>query len=571
MCSPIERAAAVQKVKQLTDRGIAVGCACRRAGISQAAYDRWSKRFQEAGLNGLADRPRSGRPPVIVPTPAEAVYIRQVFLRSNLRRGAGSMTLAARWAAKNPESPLRPETRAAILAPRASKHALPVEIRRACRASRAEVQRYRDPKSGLNDGLYTPGWLRMATDGTRRLVPGERWVGDDATVNVGVCVPWSRGGDPCADRYGCRLGRFQVLAWLDCATDLFTGYSFVMRMTDAYGAADVVSSFYRVCGLAGYAPNEAVLEGGAWQAAQLLRFLEAAGVHKISAKGRPNQKLIEPAFGALWTVMSVELPPRGQLGRFRGEMVRENKHWIDCRAGRVDPRRHFPELPEFIGALDRSLAYRNAEIRESKEYGQWIPSEAYGSQAVKGHALPSGLRRYALPVQAERTLRRNGMVAVSAECPFGWPHTYAFAADDAYGFAGARVRVAFDPAAIEAGAVLELAAPWRDRPAGLVIAESAACISPAPILMRQAGGLWGVGALDARADVRTLKRASRALVGAQVAAFDERGVRNAEPGTRNAEHGNATGGNGENGGASAASPAPIDWEAMERAAGLVAS
>ena len=124
----------------------------------------------------------------------------------------GSMTLSARWAAKDEASPLTQTTRDAILKPRASKHILPVDVKRCLRASAAEVSRYRDPKSGQNDGIYTPGWLRMSTDGTRRLVPGERQVWDDGSVNVGVVVPWTRGGDKCSERWGVRVARFQLLA-----------------------------------------------------------------------------------------------------------------------------------------------------------------------------------------------------------------------------------------------------------------------------------------------------------------------------------------------------------------------
>ncbi|RME57967.1 helix-turn-helix domain-containing protein, partial [Candidatus Parcubacteria bacterium] len=35
-----------------------------RAGVSQATGPKWVKRFNEEGLTGLDDRPRSGRPPV---------------------------------------------------------------------------------------------------------------------------------------------------------------------------------------------------------------------------------------------------------------------------------------------------------------------------------------------------------------------------------------------------------------------------------------------------------------------------------------------------------------------------
>jgi hypothetical protein len=565
--TPLKRAELLLKIRAEADACGCLAVACARYGVSESTYARWSARYAEAGMDGLEDLPRSGRPPSVRLTDEEGAYLRKVYLKSNLREGAGSMSLAARWAAKNPDSPLQDATREAILRQRASKHLLPVEVRRVCRASTAEVARYRDAKSGLNDGLYTPGWLRMAADGSRRLLPGERQVWDDASVNVGVYVPWARGGDRCSDRFGCRVARFQLLAGLDCATDLGVGYSYCMRMSDGYGAEDVVSGLHRVWQLNGYAPHECVMEGGAWQAARTLGFLGASGVQCVSAKGRPNQKLIEGWFNSLWTVMSVELG-NGQIGRFRGEMAAENTDWRRCREGVANPKDFFPSLTEFLSALDRSIQYRNSEVRESRDYGRWVPAEAYAAAESFGHPLPQGLRRYALPVREARVLRRQGMVMVAAADPFGYPHRYAFASEDGAMFDGAPVIVSFDPLDIEAGAVIELADNWHDLRKGRIIDAAAPCVSPAPTLLRT-NHFWTVATLDPRAAATAEKRASRAKVGAQVAAFDARGVK-----ARHAEH------EGEErfsfGAAAPAIPEPAeiaepDWAAMESAAGVLVS
>ena len=200
------RLALIRAVESEIAAGKTLAIGCCEAGVSEQWYRRWKHRLDEAGLDGLADMQRSGRPGLKI-SAEEAAYLRKTYLRSNLNGKAGSMACAARWAAKNTESPLSPEVRAAILG--GDKYALPTEVRLAMRASAAEVARYRDPKSGQNDGIYVPGWLRMSDDGSRRLLPGERQVWDDASVNVGVVVPWSRGGDPCSDRYGVRVARFQ--------------------------------------------------------------------------------------------------------------------------------------------------------------------------------------------------------------------------------------------------------------------------------------------------------------------------------------------------------------------------
>lgn len=531
-----ERARKYMMVKGLMAGGMKIVPACREAGISRASFDRWTPRFESGGVDGLADLPRSGRPPLIELEQEERDYLRRIYLKSNLNEEAGSMTFAARWAAKNEDSPLRAETREAILKERSSKHILPVEVRRACRASGAVVARYRQgAKAGQNDGIYTPGWLRMADDGSRRLVAGERQVWDDASVNVGVTVPWLRGGDRMSDKFGVRVARFQLLACVDCATDMCVGYSYVMRQSDGYGASDVCGALHRVWQLNGYAPEQCVMEGGAWQANRTKDFLNAAGVELISAKGRPNQKLVEGWFNRLWTVLSVELPPRGQVGRFRGEMVDETAAWMRCRAGRADPRDYFPDVTEFLGALDRSIAYLNSEVVESREYGNWVPGDVYGAQKVKGQVLAQGLRRFGLPVRELRKVGRGGTVRVAAVCPFGWTHDYMFTADRLFGFIGAPVMVSFDPNNVEGGAIVELAEGWRDYARGRILSEAAVCISAAPELIRVGDG-WIVHARDNRAVTRNVKKRSRALIGAQVAAHDERGVK-----ARHAEHESAPG------------------------------
>lgn len=520
-----ERAKKYMEVKGLMASGMKVVPACRAAGISRASFDRWHARFSEGGIDALADMPRSGRPPMVELDQAEKDYLRKVYIKSNLNEEAGSMTFAARWSAKNPESPLRDEVREAILKDRASKHILPVEVKRACRASEAVVARYRHgSKAGQNDGIFTPGWLRMASDGVNRLVPGERQVWDDASVNVGVVVPWARGGDKTSDKYKCRVARFQLLAAIDCATDMCVGYSYVMRASDGYGASDVCGALHRVWQMSGYAPKECVMEGGSWQAERTKDFLNAAGVQLISAKGRPNQKLVEGYFNRLWTVMSVELPPRAQVGRFRGEMDEGNSNWMRCREGRADPREFFPDLTEFLAALDRSIAYLNAEVMESREYGKWVPAEVYAAQAVKGQGLMPGLRRYAAPVRVKRKVGRGGTIKVAAECPFGWTHDYRFAADRLFEFIGAPVVVSFDPAAIDAGAIVELAEHWRDHKRGEILSENAQCITAAPELIRVGDG-WIVNARDARMQAKIIKRKSRSLIATQVAVHDEKGVK----------------------------------------------
>ena len=338
----------------------------------------------------------------------------------------------------------------------------------------AEVRRYRDPRAGLADGIHAPGLLRMAEnpDGTlRRLLPGERQVWDDATVNVGVCIDWPAGGDRCADRYGVRVARYQLLLGIDCATDFCVGYNYVCRGSDAYRAEDVVRSWHRCWSAAGM-PDECVVEGGAWQGRRALEYLGAAGVVPVSAKGRPWQKLVEGWFNRLWTKMSLNLPG-GQVGRFRGEMRGETADWTACREGRRDPRGLFPDLGEFLAALDLSIAQLNAEPVESAEYGTWVPAEAWAASPRARRGVPAGMWRLTLPVREVRVIR-NASVQVSAEDAWGGRSRFTFADRGLTLFEGARAAVSFDPADPAETAVVELAERFADFPAGTLLAGAAA-------------------------------------------------------------------------------------------------
>ena len=70
--------------------------ACMRAGVSVAWYRRWHGRMAEAGLDGLADLPRSGRPPVCLVNQEDADKLRAAYLKSNRGQGVGSMSMSAR-------------------------------------------------------------------------------------------------------------------------------------------------------------------------------------------------------------------------------------------------------------------------------------------------------------------------------------------------------------------------------------------------------------------------------------------------------------------------------------------
>ena len=515
-----ERAAKVGEVRRRLAEGAPMAAALAAAGVAATTYRRWAERLGAGGVAALADRPKSGRPPSVELADDEKSLLRRVYLQSNRCERSGSMTMAARIAARDPDNCLRPETRAAILAERCSKHHLPVEVRRAMReVAPAVTARYRDDREGQSNGIYVPGWLRRDEETGRLLLPGERQVWDDASVNVAVAVPWAGRGDRAGDRWGWRAARYQLLAGIDCATDFLCGFGYVMRTSDGYRACDVANVMHRVWQQQGYMPRRVVLEGGSWQAKPTVDFLRTAGVGVVSAKGRPNQKLVENYFNRLWTALSIFLPAYGQIGRYRGEMRRENLNWMKVQSGSADPRRYFPTLRQFLDALNRAVAYLRWERVESKIYGTWSPEELYRGAAANGLPLVEGLERYALPVAARRQLRRGGMAFVTAETQLeGLRHEYAFATREGWRYDGASVVVRFDPATAAArGASIELAEAWRGFRAGTVVDAAAPCVSAPPDFLSDAG------LFDLRWAGVHEKRAGRAAVRTVVTAYDARG------------------------------------------------
>ena len=199
---PEDRLARLSRVRAALAAGCSETAACMGARVTVAWYRRWSARPE------LSDAPRAGRPASCELSPEDARALQHVYLKSNRARCAGSMAGAARWCAVH--GLVSAPVAEAILRERADPCALPAPVRQAMRGvGRHAFARYRDPKLGMGkaDGIRTPGWLRINEDGSGRLEPGQRWVFDDGTVNVGIVVPWARGGDPCSERYGCRLGR----------------------------------------------------------------------------------------------------------------------------------------------------------------------------------------------------------------------------------------------------------------------------------------------------------------------------------------------------------------------------
>ena len=397
------------------------------------------------------------------------------------------------------------EVRHAIMKPRKSKTP-PKCIRDAMTVAPAMFEIHRSPTNARLNGIYVPGNLRMTVDEqtgeTRRLMAGERQSWDDASINFMVVVPWPQGGCKVSDKYGVKLGRFQLLAGVDDASGYVPGYSFVIRELESYRSEDTVAAQYRIW-RDSVLPKQVVVEGGVWQSNRAMEFYQASGISPIDAKGRPHCKLIENYWNFLWTILSTI---DGQIGRFRGEMERENDLLVKCKSGREDPRKHFVTLAQALVAIDKAIHFRNMEPVISDMYGTWVPAQRWRDD-LAAHPRPTidkTLSYLHAPVREIRTVVKD-MVKVRTESPLGESFTYAFTSPDLWEFSGQKVTVYFDPWDAPPTATLVLTQQHGEYPAGTVIEQAAMCIDNAPLVRREADA-WAIGFDDATGRAIEMKK-----------------------------------------------------------------
>lgn len=500
----------IQKLNMVTDALSRVGSGesmtaiAKEHGVSPVSLGAWCEAFQANGQAGLETGKSTGRKPLCAPDSGEIQAMRKLYVATNRAKGKGSKQLAARLHAMSTDC--SEEVRHAIMKPRRSKTP-PKCIRDVLTVAPAMIEIHRDPKGARLGGVHVPGTIRTTIDETtgdrRRLLAGERQSWDDASINFMVVVPWPQGGCRLSDRYGVKVGRFQLLAGVDDASGYMPGYSFVIRDLESYRAEDTVSAMYRVW-RDSVLPSEVVVEGGVWQSQRAMEFYERSGVRPIDAKGRPHQKLIENYWNFLWTILSAKTD--GQIGRFRGEMKRENDLLVRCKEGREDPRKHFVMLPDGLNAIDAAIHFRNLEPVESKIYGSWIPAQRWRDDLAE-HPRPTvdtSLAYLHAPVREIRTVVKD-VLSVRALSPLGESFTYSFTTPDLWEFTGAKVRVYFDPYDAPPSATLILDKQHGEYASGTVIATDAMCLENAPIV-RRVNDAWAVGFNDATSRAVAMKR-----------------------------------------------------------------
>lgn len=500
------RVATLEAVQRLMAGGRSQNAACQDLGVSPATFVRWRDACAAGGREALRPGKSSGRKPLVVPDEHETLLLRNCYVRTNRAKDKGSKTTAARNVALSGK--VSDALAKQILKPRSSKHTLTRTIRRAMDMPDAVTSFHRSPTQTALNMAQRTGSMRVkyevGPEGhlvERRLVGGERQSWDDGSINMVCTIPWPLGGCKCSDRWGVKVGRFQTLLGIDDATDVCPGFSFVIRAQGAYRAADIAAAMSRVWA-DDIRPEQLILERGIWESNRAKRFYAQTGV-RVEHVRTPNQKLVENYWSRLWTQMSMA---DGQIGRYRGEMERENDLLTKCLSGSTNPANHFPSLEQALNTIESSIGYLNACPVESPKYGTWIPQERYAADLAENPrpSLDRELGWMLAPEQHVWKVRKNGVVGGAVPCPLGPSIPYYFACDHLWDYIGAEVCCYFDPYLNPVKATIVLAQDHKGRKKGTIISTAAYVIVDVPMLERLAES-WNI----ANPDGTPLERALR--------------------------------------------------------------
>lgn len=385
--------------------------------------------------------PGRGRPRAVDLTDAQGQRLAEIYLATNRTRAAGSMEAA--WVLFCESEKVFPET----IAHHRLVGALPTAALEWMRKAKGLVTLKRGGSKELRlKGPYQQGGMRTHWEENRRLHAGEVMTVDDLTRNAACWIPWPHGGCECSEKYGVRLGRWQTLTVGDHGTWAVPSVSSVFRYASSYTQVDAASIIHQTecnVGMRGFTKKESwwVVEGGVWQSK---RLLEVLGDRFHSAKGRPMQKLIERWFGAFQTI---DAAFTRDLGRQRGEVLENNQLWLDCRAGKKDPRKHFMGFEEGHQILMHLIRYMNEREVRSDLYGKWVPQERW-DRDVEAHPLV--VRDAAdswLCAPEKRTVKvsRAGMVQCKVIMADGVSRSLVWNAPELYELMGMSVDLYFDP------------------------------------------------------------------------------------------------------------------------------
>lgn len=370
-----------------------------------------------------------------------------------------------------PQIPTCPEAlREAILVRQAAGAPLvPKRIQQQIMLSSATLRQRRNATETALDYLNASGSLFFINDKTtgerRPPLAGEVIEADDATINFPVCVPWTLGGDPCSEKYGVKVGRFQWLVAVDAASRFVTAWSYVMRPRSSYRAEDALVLMRAHCLQHGI-PAQWRFEQGVWKSNLVKHAIHHLGcdLHTVWS---PHQKpFVEGTFNALWTKLAVQFPD-SDVGRYRGENEAASQLITACQRGHQDPRKHFPMLNVALAAFEETI-HEKMHTPVQSVIGSFVPAERWENSTFPKRQLDAETEWLFSPYIREWTVK--GML-VGGRVPLfeDLSVPFDFAADWLPNFDGAKVRVHFNPAAPNCQGMCVLAQDYQNRKAGEVL------------------------------------------------------------------------------------------------------
>jgi hypothetical protein len=426
-------------------------------------------------------RKDAGRKPALMPTPDELALVRSIYVRLNESRvrgrGMGSSKVEAyRLAASSANEAIGEAFRRVIL--RRRSRSIPPSWERLLDVPSSVLDSVRDKKSTMSAWVSTPRGRTFidAAGQERELLAGCIFESDDGTVNFPVWIPWPYKDDRCSQRFGVRVGRFQLLPIVDVRTRLCVAWHYIIRSKSSYRAEDIVALFGDCFGRVGI-PEAMRLERGSWESTMVRSALELAGVRTLTAWESKQKNAVESWFDRIWTPLSL-LP--GDVGRTRGENVENTKCLMACEEGRRDPRECFCSAEQAVAAIGNAVSYVNGDLHESDVWGKWIPQQLYAEQ-TQGRALPLLKAEDAILFSREQRVWtvRKGCVGGRVATPMLEFPVY-FQCVELWEFEGCKVRCFFDPFAADCVSTIVLEDEWRGCKPGHIIAQAVPALEMAP-------------------------------------------------------------------------------------------
>ncbi len=296
--------------------------------------------------------------------------------------------------------------------------------------------------------------------GETRLLAMHAWTGDDMTLNYPFWYECTARGDACAERFGKRVSRAQLLVLTDIATGFIIGFLIVAKRSDGYNQRDVMALCQRAM-MAHGKPLETLFERGVWKGAQITSALHYAGINPHTAR-LARSKPIERIFGLFQERMPGIITALGlgwekfNLGRYADDYRDNQKIWCLLRNGKIDPEQlgipHISEMHRVCGLVFDHLNQRRVCGRQIDGIPQ-ILWEQQGAPAVAAPRPLADAERWMFSRgHSEGQVRQGNVEVVNSDFGKAW---WLFSAP---WFAGLgeryRLTVKFDPADPSAGAAI---------------------------------------------------------------------------------------------------------------------